>query len=95
MQSGRRDTGGQYSVFETITRPGMGTPLHVHHREEETFYVLKGEYEFHVGAETIRATPGTLLIGPRDVPHWFRNVGTDSGQSANRRASGGHRELLR
>lgn len=69
------DTGGQYAVFETITRPGAGTPPHVHHREEETFYVLEGEYEFHVGDETIRATPGAMLVGRRDVPHWFRNIG--------------------
>src|ERR1700676_98266 len=70
------DTGGQYAVFETVTRPGAGTPPHVHRREEETFYVLEGEFEFNVAGETIRAGKGAMLVGRKGVPHWFRNVGS-------------------
>ena len=33
-------TGGAYALFEVATRPGSGPPPHIHHREDESFYVL-------------------------------------------------------
>jgi quercetin dioxygenase-like cupin family protein len=39
-------TGGAYSLFEVTTQPGAGPPPHVQHREDESFYVLEGEFEF-------------------------------------------------
>ena len=39
-------TGGAYALFEVATPPGAGPPPHIHHREDEVFYVLEGEYEF-------------------------------------------------
>ena len=52
----------------------QGPPLHVHPAHEEAFYVVEGEVEFEVDGETTRATPGTLLLSPRGVPHKFRLV---------------------
>jgi hypothetical protein len=46
-------------------------PLHVHHREDEAFWILEGELTFQVGDETIKASPGSFLYGPRDVPHRY------------------------
>jgi quercetin dioxygenase-like cupin family protein len=43
------DTGGAYSLFETVTAPGQGTPPHRQLLEEESFYVLEGTYAFLVG----------------------------------------------
>ena len=42
-------TGGAYALFEETTQPGDGPPPHIHHREDESFYVLEGEYEFLSG----------------------------------------------
>ena len=42
-------TGGAFSIFEEITPPRMGPPLHIHHAEEEFFRVLAGRYRFRVG----------------------------------------------
>jgi uncharacterized cupin superfamily protein len=39
-------TNGAYSISEDVTPPGQGAPPHVHSREQETFIVLEGEYEF-------------------------------------------------
>jgi hypothetical protein len=50
--------------------------LHVHHQEDEGFYILEGEMTFYVGDKTIKARPGSYLFGPKDVPHAFR---VDSG----------------
>ena len=75
-----QDTGGTVSVVETHDRPDAGPPPHVHHREEETFQILEGEYEFTVAGQRIRATAGTTLFAPRDVPHTYRCVGPAPGR---------------
>lgn len=72
-------TAGAYATFDAIVPPGSGSPPHVHHREDEAFYVLAGDFEFHVGGETVRLGPGGFLLGRRDVPHHFKNVGTTAG----------------
>jgi hypothetical protein len=43
----------------------------VHHREDEAFWSLERELTFQVGDETIKASPGSFLYGPRDVPHRY------------------------
>jgi quercetin dioxygenase-like cupin family protein len=66
-----QDTQGQFALMEQTTRKGNVPPPHIHHREDETFYVLDGEMTFSVGDRTIKATPGTLVFLPRDVAHSF------------------------
>jgi quercetin dioxygenase-like cupin family protein len=65
------DTRGQFALMEQIARKGNVPPRHIHHREDETFYVIEGEMTFSVGDRTIKATPGTMVFAPRDVPHSF------------------------
>lgn len=64
------DTGGQFCLVEIRENEGE-TPLHVHHHEDETFWVLEGEIEFEVGGERIEARAGTMLFGPRGIPHRY------------------------
>lgn len=68
------DTRGSHAAVIVCASPGGGPPLHVHRREDETFYVLEGELEFTIGSQLQRANPGTLLFGPRNVPHTYRGV---------------------
>lgn len=75
-----RDTNGTLSVIESHDAPGGGPPPHLHHREDETFQILEGEYEFMVGGKTILATPGTTLFAPRGIPHTYRYVGQGTGR---------------
>jgi mannose-6-phosphate isomerase-like protein (cupin superfamily) len=70
------DTNGAYSVNEEVTPPQGGPPLHVHHREDEMFYVLEGECKVQCGDQTFTANKGFLAILPRNIPHGFQNVGT-------------------
>lgn len=67
-------TNGEYAILHEVSPPQGGPPLHIHRREDEAFYVLEGEYEIICGDETIRATPGSFIFAPRDIPHTFRNV---------------------
>jgi quercetin dioxygenase-like cupin family protein len=65
------DTGGLLTVVEVTEPPGAAAPLHVHHREDEGFWILDGEVTLHVGEETIEAGAGDFAWGPRDVPHGY------------------------
>jgi quercetin dioxygenase-like cupin family protein len=70
-------TGGALGLIEHVIPPGAGSPWHVHHNEDESFYVIEGELLFIVGQEQQRiiAGPGTFVFGPREIPHGFRNDG--------------------
>jgi quercetin dioxygenase-like cupin family protein len=69
------ETGGACAVTESWTPPGGGPPLHRHTREDESFYVLEGDYEFTVGGQTFHAPAGTFVFGVRGIPHSFKNIG--------------------
>jgi hypothetical protein len=56
-------------VIEHLAPKGAGPPLHVHHREDEWFYIIEGNLTFWVGGRTIEASPGSFVYGPRDIPH--------------------------
>ena len=65
------DTEAQFALIEAVTRKGNGPPPHIHHREDETFYVLEGEITVSVGDRTIKATPGMMVFLPRGIAHTF------------------------
>ncbi|UTI65888.1 quercetin 2,3-dioxygenase [Paraconexibacter antarcticus] len=64
-------TGGRMMLTEQRAPRGGGSPLHIHHNEDEWFYVLEGELTIWVAGETIVAPAGAFVFGPRDVPHTF------------------------
>jgi quercetin dioxygenase-like cupin family protein len=70
------DTGGRISIVEITEPPGAEAPLHVHHREDEGFWVLDGDVTFEVGDTTFEASAGDFAFGPRDIPHRYK-VGDD------------------
>lgn len=75
-----RQTGGTLSVVESHDAPGGGPPLHIHHREDETFQILEGEYEWTVGGETFIARKGATIFAPRGVPHTYRCLSSEPGR---------------
>ncbi len=64
-------TGGAYGLIEALAPPGSGPPLHIHHREDETFWVLDGTLTVRCGDRTFTAGPGSYTFLPRDIPHSF------------------------
>src|SRR4029079_8932904 len=70
-QATAETTGGAFGLVESLIAPGFSPPLHVHHREDESFYVLEGEVTMRCGDRTFRATAGSFVFLPRDVPHTF------------------------
>jgi mannose-6-phosphate isomerase-like protein (cupin superfamily) len=66
------ETGGAYSVVELSGREGDMPPLHVHHHEDEAFYVLDGRLTLFVGGEQLKLEAGECAVAPRGVPHVYR-----------------------
>jgi len=82
-------TGGAYSLFEVTSQPGGRLLPHVQHREDESFYVLEGEYEFLVEACTIGAGAGSLIYVPRGILHAHRNISGGKGRMLVTQTPGG------
>jgi quercetin dioxygenase-like cupin family protein len=74
-----RATGEQtrdsFGLIEQVLPPGFTPPLHIHHGEDEAFYLLEGQASFTCGDRTAQAQPGSFIFFPRDIPHWFRIEG--------------------
>ena len=69
------DTDGDLAIFEqTSLSQGKGTPLHIHHLQDEIFYVIEGEYYFQVGDEKFNLVKGESIFLPRKVPHAWTQV---------------------
>lgn len=49
-------------------------PLHVHHADDEAWYVLEGSLGFIRGDEQIEAPAGSAVLVPRSVAHTFWNA---------------------
>jgi quercetin dioxygenase-like cupin family protein len=69
-------TGGLLSILEVTAPPKFEAPLHVHHREDESFWILEGDLTIEVGGESIEARAGDYVFSPREIPHRFQ-VGPD------------------
>ncbi len=69
-----KDTDGGLAIFEqTAISQGRGIPLHVHHLQDEIFYIIDGEYYFQVGEEKHHLSAGDSIFLPRKVPHsWIQ-----------------------
>jgi quercetin dioxygenase-like cupin family protein len=67
---------GAYFIMEGIIPSGGGPPLHIHHREEESFYLLEGTLEITLGENKINAATGDFVQIPRGTVHRFQNVGS-------------------
>src|SRR5438067_2352154 len=70
------DSAGTISMFVFIIAPRQGPPRHVHRREDETYYVVTGEFLFEVGGQKYSLRPGATIYSPRDVPHVWANAAT-------------------
>ena len=85
-------TGGAYSLFEVTAQPGAGPPPHVQHREDESFYILEGEYEFLVEGRTINAGVGSVIYVSKGNLHAHNNVGEGIGRMLVSQTPGGLHE---
>jgi quercetin dioxygenase-like cupin family protein len=74
------DTGGAVDYFIVEVAPHGGPPLHVHHRQEETIHILKGQYKVRIGDEVFQLNEGGFAYLPSGVPHAFLNLTDEPGE---------------
>ena len=71
VKIGSEQTEGRLCQLLGRDRRGGAPPVHIHHREDETFYVIAGEISFFVGDQRIEARAGDFVFAPKRVPHAF------------------------
>ena len=75
-----KDTDGRLFIVENGNSHRGGPPRHVHHEQEEWFFVLEGEYVIEVGGTTYQLSVGDSVLAPRGVPHVWAYVGSGHGR---------------
>jgi quercetin dioxygenase-like cupin family protein len=78
MKASAGETGGGLGVLEVLVDKNGEPPPHIHHGEDESFYVLDGHVTMFVGDEVLDAPKGAFVFAPRDIPHRFT---VDSGEA--------------
>ena len=73
-------TGGRTCVVVETSPPGGGPPPHSHQNEDETFYILEGEYEILSEGQWHKFTKGEGAHSNRGAVHTFRNSGPGPGK---------------
>lgn len=74
------ETGGRYTIVEIKTAPGAGAPQNHHSGEDESFFVLEGEFEFFLNGETFSAKGGDFVKVPDGAVHAFTCTGERPGR---------------
>ena len=64
-------TNNALGVVEFRMPAGFSPPPHIHHNEDEAFYILSGRIEAQLGDQKIPAEQGAFLWLPRNVLHGF------------------------
>jgi mannose-6-phosphate isomerase-like protein (cupin superfamily) len=64
-----QDAGG------AVDPPRYIAPRHVHHHDDEAWYVLEGTLGVQAGDETIHAEAGASVLVRRGTPHTYWNAG--------------------
>ena len=79
----------ELSLIEFEIKPGGGVQPHFHKGHSDSFFVLEGEVEFHVGETVVHGSPGTYVLAPPGVVHFFRNVSDQPARALNLHTPGG------
>ena len=74
------DTDGGLAVAEITTFDKGGPARHLHHEQDEWFYVVEGEYVIEVGEERYEMGPGDSVLAPRKIAHVWAYVGERTGR---------------
>ena len=74
------DTLGGLCVLEITAFDKGGPARHLHHEQDEWFYVVEGEYVIEVGEELYEMGPGDSVLALQKVAHVWAHVGEGTGR---------------
>jgi quercetin dioxygenase-like cupin family protein len=69
-----QDTGGEYTLIDSVVRQGTEPPPHTHTFEDEELLVLAGELEYRYGTQAGLLRPGERVTMPKGLEHYFRSA---------------------
>ncbi|HYM72970.1 MAG TPA: cupin domain-containing protein [Stellaceae bacterium] len=75
-----RETNESIMLFEETLPPGTPSLYHLHRDSDEVAWVLAGEFTFKIGDEVTVGGPGTCAFMPRNIPHAWKNTGSETGR---------------
>ncbi len=75
-----QDCGGALFIMEHTNRRKGGPPRHLHHNEDEWFYVIEGDYIIEIASDRFQLKAGDSILAPREVPHTWAFVGDSPGR---------------
>lgn len=64
---------GAYALSEIEVRPGSGAPPHIHHNEDEAFYVLEGSFTISADDDTYVLSKGDFVHVKRGLVRGYKN----------------------
>lgn len=74
------DTKGAFTVIDQVIQSQGGPPPHIHHREDEAFYVLDGKFSFLCGENQRVLETGAFAYIPKGTLHTFKNIDDKPGR---------------
>ncbi len=95
VQVGHEASADGISVLEHRGRQGDSPPLHVHHTEDEIFYILEGDFRFLLDGAEVRRGAGATVVAPRGVPHTYRVESAAGGRWLTLTAAGDFERFVR
>ena len=75
-----KQTNGAFTVVDQVIQPQSGPPPHIHHREDEAFYVLAGRFSFLCGDKQSIFEAGSFVYVPKGTLHTFKNIDAQQGR---------------
>jgi mannose-6-phosphate isomerase-like protein (cupin superfamily) len=75
-----KDTDGAMLMYDTVRHEKGGPAFHLHHAQDEYFYIIKGEFIIKVGDESFALKAGDFAFAPRKIPHAFAKTSDGEGQ---------------
>jgi mannose-6-phosphate isomerase-like protein (cupin superfamily) len=66
-------TGGAFYLCEAVFAPESGSPLHIHHYEDEVIHVVEGVIEVRLDKEKLHVPVGGIIHLPKKIPHALQN----------------------
>jgi quercetin dioxygenase-like cupin family protein len=94
LKADGEQTQGRFTLIDQIAPPGYTVPRHIHHSEDEAWYVLEGEVTLYCGDQVLTAAKGSWAFAPRDVPHSFK-AGPDGARLLTFTAPAGFDDFVR
>jgi quercetin dioxygenase-like cupin family protein len=74
------ETNESIMMFEETLPAGTKSLFHLHRDSDEVAWVLEGEITFKIGDDVSVGGPGTCAFVPRNVPHAWKNSGSETGR---------------